>query len=196
MMHHLRATYNDYLDRIKDGPFVPSKLVPAMNIDGKVVEEHLLEKPKDEWTKEDKENFLKDVKVINILVNSLDSILTNYVLSCETANEVWNRLQVHCEGTKPIKKNMKSLLIQEYEYFEAKSEETLTEIYDRFTKLLNDMAMHDKYYDNEDINTKSIRSLPEMYDDKTTTIREANDLNEITLEAVYGKLRAYELEKQ
>ena len=30
----------------------------------------------------------------------------------------------------------------------------------------------------------------------TTAIREANDLDEITLEAVYGKLRAYELEKQ
>ena len=104
MMHHLRATDNDYLDRIKDGPFVPSKLVPSMNVDGKVVEEHLVKNPKDEWTKEDKGNFLKDAKVIYILFNSLDSVLTNYVLSFETANEVWNRLQVHCEGTKPVKK--------------------------------------------------------------------------------------------
>ena len=60
---------------------------------------------------------------------------------------------------------MKSLLIQEYEYFKARSVETLTDTYDRFTKLLNDMAMHDKYYDNEDVNTKFIRSLPEMYDE-------------------------------
>ena len=51
------------------------------------------------------------------------------------------------------------------------------------------MAMHDKYYDNEDINTKFIRSLLEMYDEKNTAIREANDLDEITLKAVYGKLR-------
>ena len=62
MMHHLRATDNDYLDRIKDGLFVPSKLVSAMNLDGKVVEEHLVEKPKDEWTKEDKEFFSKRCK--------------------------------------------------------------------------------------------------------------------------------------
>ena len=104
MMHHLGATDIDYLDRIKDGPFVPSKLVPTMTVDGKVVEEHLVEKPKAEWTKEDKENVLKDAKVINILFNSLDYVLTNYVLSCKTAIEVWNRLQVHCEGTKPVKK--------------------------------------------------------------------------------------------
>ena len=31
---------------------------------------------------------------------------------------------------------------------------------------------------------------------KSTTIREANDLDEITREAVYGKLRAYELKKE
>ena len=196
MMHHLRATYIDYLNMIKDGPFVPSKLVPAMNIDGKVFEEHLVEKSKDEWTKEDKENILKDAKVINILFNSLDSVLTNYMLSCKTTIEVWNRLQVHYEGTKPMKKNMKYLLIQGYEYIKARSRETLTETYDMFTKLLNDMAMHDKYYDNEDVNTKFIRSFPEMYDKKTTAIREANDPDKITLEDVYGKLRAYELEKQ
>ena len=78
---------------------------------------------------------------------------------------------MHCEGTKAVKKNMKSVLIQEYEYFEARSGEALTETYDRFTKLLNEMAMHDKYYDNEDVNTKFIRSLHEMYDEKTTIIR-------------------------
>ena len=38
------------------------------------------------------------------------------------------------------------------------------------------MAMHDKHYDNEDVNTKFIRSLPEMYDENSTAIREANDL--------------------
>ena len=48
------------------------------------------------------------------------------------------------------------------------------------------MAMHDKHYDNEDVNTKFMRSLSELYDEKSTTIIEVNDLDEITLEAVYG----------
>ena len=66
----------NYLDKIKDGPFIPSKLVPSMNVDGKVVKEHLVKKPKDEWTKE------------NIVFNNLDSVLTNYVLPCETSMKV------------------------------------------------------------------------------------------------------------
>ena len=104
MEHHLRATDVDYLDTIRDGPFVPTKLIPAMTVDDKIVEEHMVDKSKVEWTKEDKENVLKDAKVINILFNSLDSVLTNYVLSYKTAKEVWDRLQVHCEGTKPVKR--------------------------------------------------------------------------------------------
>ena len=58
------------------------------------------------------------------------------------------------------------------------------------------MDMHDKYYDNEDVNTKFMKALPELYDKKSTVIRDGNDLDEITLEAVYRKLSAYELEKQ
>ena len=59
-----------------------------MTVDGKVVEEHMVEKSKAEWTKKDKENVLKDANVRNILFNSLDVVLTNYVLSCKTFVEI------------------------------------------------------------------------------------------------------------
>ena len=81
MLHHLEATDHDYLDRIYDGPFVPTKVVPQATIEGKVVEEHQVDKPKSGWTPQGMENVLKDAKVRNILFNSLDIVLTNYVLS-------------------------------------------------------------------------------------------------------------------
>ena len=141
MMHHLETTYPDYLDMINDGPYVPSKLVPQVTLDEKVIEEHFIEKPKSEWSKDDKENSFKDVKVRNILFNSLDTVLTNYVFSCKTSKEMWDKLRVHCEGMKHVKKNLISLLIQQYEYFEANTGETLIETYDMFTQLLNEMAI-------------------------------------------------------
>lgn len=97
MLHHLEATNSDFLDRINDGPYVPTKLIPQTNIDGKVGDEHFVEKIKSEWTKEEKENVLKDAKVRNILFNSLDIVLTNYVISCKTAQEMWEILKVHCD---------------------------------------------------------------------------------------------------
>ena len=94
------------------------------------------------------------------------------------------------------RKKLRALLIQQYEYFEAKSGESITETYDRFTKLINEMAMHGKYYDLEDMNAKFMKSLPEFFSEKISAIEEANDMDEISLEAVYGKLRAYEMDKQ
>ena len=97
---------------------------------------------------------------------------------------------------KPVKKNMMALIIQQYEYFEAKSDEFITETYDKFTKLINEMAMNNKYYDLEDMNAKFMKSLLESFSEKISAIGEANDMDEISLEAVYRKLRAYEMDKQ
>ena len=141
-------------------------------------------------------NAFKDAKVRNILFNILDTVLTNYVISIKTTKETWDKLRVHCERTKHVKKNLRSLLIQQYEYFEANPGETLTKTYDRFTQLLNKMAMYGKSYDNEDVNTKFMRALSEEWDEKSIAIREANELDEITLKAVYRKLRACDLEKK
>ena len=82
-----------------------------------MVEEHFIEKPKVEYSKDDKENTLKDAKVRNILFNSLDTVLTNYVISCSTSKEMWDKLRVQCDGTKHVKKNLRSLLIQAVRVF-------------------------------------------------------------------------------
>ena len=88
MLHHLEATDPNYLDIIYDGPFIPTKVVPQATIEGKVVEENQVDKPKSRWTPQDKENVLKDAKVRNILFNSLDTVLTNYVLSCKNTKDM------------------------------------------------------------------------------------------------------------
>ena len=53
--------------------------------------------------------------------------MSNRVIACRTSKEIWDALEIQCQGTKEIKKNIRAILIQEYEYFEAKSDESLTE---------------------------------------------------------------------
>ena len=50
--------------------------------------------------------------------------------------------------------------MQEYEQFDAKADESITDIYDRFLKLLNDLSLVGKEYKIEDSNTKFLRALP------------------------------------
>ena len=160
MLMFLEATDPDFLDRIHDGPHEPKKFVPTAVVDGTTVPEHYVAKDKFEWTQEEKADVLKDAKVKNILHNSLDVVLSNRVITCKTTKEIWDALEVKCQGTKAIKKNRRALLIQEYEQFEAKTDESLTEVYDRFLSLLNELSLVGKIYDFEDSNTKFLRALP------------------------------------
>ena len=196
MLMFLEATDPDYIDRINDGPHEPRKLVPSAVVDGVEIPEHYVAKDKFEWTAEEKADVLKDAKVRNILHNSLDEVLSNRVITCKTAKEIWDALEVQCQGTVAIKKNRRTLLIQEYEQFEAKADESLTEVYDRFLSLLNELSLVGKVYDFEDSNTKFLRALTEDWDTQTSILRHHYDLNEISLDEIYGMLKTHDMELQ
>ena len=196
MLMFLEATDPDYIDRINDGPHEPRKLVPATVVDGVTIPEHYVAKDKYEWTPEEKTDVLKDAKVKNILHNSLDEVLSNRVITCKTSKEIWDALEVQCQGTIAIKKNRRNLLIQEYEQFEAKADESLTEVYDRFLSLLNELSLVGKVYDFEDSNTKFLRALTEDWDTQTSILRHQYDLNEISLDEIYGMLKTHDMELQ
>ncbi|KAL8135235.1 hypothetical protein AgCh_010049 [Apium graveolens] len=80
-------------------------------------------------------------------------------------------LETQYKGTTAIKKNKMAVLVQEYEHFEAKTDESLTGIYDRFLTLLSDLSLVEKVYDLEDSNTKFLRALSEEWETHTSIIR-------------------------
>ena len=104
-MLYLEAADPDFVDMIADGPHIPKKLIPQ---DG-TTPEHYVDKQKAEMTKEEKLEILKDAKVKSILHNSLDVVMSNRVIACETSKEIWDKLETQCQGTKTIKKNRRAL---------------------------------------------------------------------------------------
>ncbi|KAK1394102.1 hypothetical protein POM88_013158 [Heracleum sosnowskyi] len=122
--------------------------------------------------------------------------MSNRVIACKSAKEIWDTLETQCQGSASVKKNRRALLIQEYEQFDAKPDESLTDLYDRFLTLLNSLSLVDKEYETEDSNTKFLRALPEEWDTQTSIIRHQYDLNTVSLDEVYGMLRTHDLEVQ
>ena len=90
----------------------------------------------------------------------LDNVTSNRVIGCKTAKEIWDALKIRCQGTKAIKKNMKTIFTKEYEHFDSKSDESLTDSYDRFVNLLNDLSLVDKEYNLKYSNIKFLLALP------------------------------------
>ena len=52
--------------------------------------------------------------------------MSNMVNTRKTTKEICDSLKIQCQRTKEIKKNKRSVLTLEYEYFEAKANEYLT----------------------------------------------------------------------
>ncbi|XP_074347061.1 uncharacterized protein LOC141685884 [Apium graveolens] len=153
----MEVTDPEYLNRIYDGPHRPMKL--AVAVVGQ--EEKMFDKDKKDYSLKDFSSIIKDAKVRHILHNSLVSFMSNRVIGCKTAKKIWDTLEVKCQGTTAIKKNRRTILTQKYEYFDSKSDESLTEIYDKFQKLMNDLSLVDKEYDLKDSNSNFLLALPE-----------------------------------
>ena len=74
-------------------------------------------KEKSDYTAEDISSIAKDAKVRHLLHSAIDNVMSNRVINCKTAKEIWDALEIRCQGTDSIKKNRKTILTQEYEHF-------------------------------------------------------------------------------
>ena len=61
---------------------------------------------------------------------------------------------------------------------------------------MNDLSLVDKEYDIEVSNLKFLLALPERWDLKATIIRDKYNLDETTLDEIYGMLKTHELKME
>ncbi|KAL8116147.1 hypothetical protein AgCh_022592 [Apium graveolens] len=159
-----------------------------------VILAHYAPKDPSEYTEPEKEKVSLDSGLQLILIESLDNVMYNNIVNCDTAKQIWEKIEILCEGTEKVRSNQRRILISQYEGFMAKPKKSITEVFERFNKLINDLQLHDKYYEAEEVNLKFLLTLPDHLEQKISAIREGIDLSRITLEVLYGILKTYELE--
>ncbi|KAK1356170.1 hypothetical protein POM88_049426 [Heracleum sosnowskyi] len=105
MTMFLEATDPEYLDRINDGPHMPTKLSHVKTVP----------KEKKYLTPEYISSIAKDAKVRHLLHSALDNVMSNRVIGCKTAKEIWDALEVRfCKLLNDL-----SLVDKEYELEES-----------------------------------------------------------------------------
>ncbi|KAL8088588.1 hypothetical protein AgCh_038388 [Apium graveolens] len=103
-------------------------------------------------------------------------------------------IEVINEGTEEVRENKLEILTSEYEYFKSNLGEGITEVFERYNALINNLDINGKYYSIREVNKKFLLTLPTHLEHRITAIRKARDLSEISLERLYGVLKTYELE--
>lgn len=124
-----------------------------------------------------------DAKVKHIIADSLPDNVFQSVLNCSSAKEMWDTLCLIYEGTENVKEIKKVKLNREYELFLAKNGESVTDTYNRFNGLLNDLRAVGIVKEKVALVYKFVNALPNHWDDLTTSLR-MND----SLAALYGTL--------
>jgi hypothetical protein len=90
------------------------------------------------------------------------------------------------EGTNQVKESKISRLVHEYELFCMKFEESISEMFTRFTNIINSLKALGKCYTNVENVRKILRSLPKHWDANVTAIEEAKDLTKMSLDELLG----------
>ena len=117
----------------------------------------------------------------------------NKVSFCENAKEVWDKLQVTHKGKNRVKETKIGMLTHEYELFSMKQKETITEMYNRFTTIVNNLKGLGKAYGNNELVKKILNSHPKNWEAKVTAIEESKDSNTFPMDELVGSLLTHEM---
>ena len=85
------------------------------------------------------------------------------------------------------------MLTHEYELFLMKPEESICEMYNRFTTIITNLKCLGKTYANKELVKKILNSLPKSWEAKVTAIEESKDPNTFSLDELVGLLLTYKM---
>ncbi|KAH9699241.1 hypothetical protein KPL71_024267 [Citrus sinensis] len=183
MRIYLQALDYEIWEIVCDGPFMPL----TKNEVGEDIP-----KPSQEWNGLEKRKASLNSKVMNVLFCALDKKEFHRVSSCESANEIWHKLEVVYEGTNEVKESKISRYTRQYELFQMEQNESVYSMYTRFTDIVNTLGALGNTFSNSEKVKKIIRSLLKEWRPKRIAIEEAKDLNILPIDDLIGSLISYE----
>lgn len=169
-------------------------LTKDIEMSTKIEEREIVPKPEEEYNEDDIKKAQSNAKTVNLLYCTLSPTEFNRILGCDTAKEIWDMLQVTHEGTDQVKEIRIGMLVHSYELFKMKSDESISEMFTRFTDIINNLKSLSKTYPNHEIVRKILKCLPKEWKPKVTTIQELKNLKTLALDQLMGSLITYEME--
>ncbi|KAK1358538.1 CCHC-type domain-containing protein [Heracleum sosnowskyi] len=197
MLLFIKASNPLYIGILENGPFVPMKPVSESTApDGSRIPSGTQPKDISEFTDSDKELIRLDTGLILILADSADKEMSYQLMNCTSGKHMWDTINLIMEGTEDVQENRLDILTSQYEAFRSLPGESITQVFEKYTKLLNELAMKGKTYPLRESNRKFMMTLPHHVEHKSSSIRERIDFTKMSLEMIYGKLKTYEMEQE
>ncbi|VFQ88287.1 unnamed protein product [Cuscuta campestris] len=131
---------------VKNGCGVPMKKVGEVNIP----------KTEEEFTDEGCKKMELNAKAINMIYCGVNADDYRKISQCETAKQMWEKLEVTYEGTTQVREAKIDHLTHEYELFSMKENEKIEEIFEIFSNIINPLNLLGKTYTDRELVRKVV----------------------------------------
>ena len=152
----------------------------------------LVLKEKHEYEEEDKRKLSLNARDKNVLYCALDINEFNRICMCDSTQEIWCILEITHIGTSQVKETKINMLVTKYENF-MKEDKTIVDMITRFTDIVNGLKALDRNLTNNELVSKILRSLPELWTTLKIVIETTKTTQKYTFEKLYGVLMTHEL---
>ena len=110
-----------------------------------------------------------------------------------TTKEAWMILEATYEGTKKVKDTKLQMLTTRFEELKMGDDESFDSFYGKFNEIVIAKLNLKEKIEDAKVVRMILRSLPESFRAKVTTIEESKDLDEIKIQELIGSFQTYEL---
>jgi RNase H-fold protein (predicted Holliday junction resolvase) len=139
-----------------------------------------------------KANRKKDNKAKTIIYQGLDEAIFEIIASAETSKEIWKALQQKYKGANRIKKIRLQSLRGEFELFQMKSSESISDYHTRIMVIVNQMRRNGEALTDARITEKILRSLDPKFDFVVVAIEESKEVDKLMVDELMSSLQAHE----
>src|SRR4030065_1042305 len=144
-------------------------------------------------TEAQKKVYKKHHRARGIIIDVIQHEEFMRICNKSTAKSIYDSLCSTYEGNQQVKEAKANMLVHQYELFKMSEDETIESMFTRFQTLVSGLQVLKKSYTTPDHVKKILRSLPAKWRPKVTTIEEARDLNNLSLENLISSLKCHEL---
>ncbi|GJY00224.1 ribonuclease H-like domain-containing protein [Tanacetum coccineum] len=177
-------------DSIMNGPYVRRMILVPGDADREVpVNETFYEQRDDELIKKELKQVEADDQAIHTILLGLPKEIYATVDSCETAQEIWLRVQQMMKGSDIGIQKKKAKLFNEWERFTSTDVDSIKSYYHRFLKLMNDFRRNKHFLEKIASNLKFLNNLQPEWSRHVTIVHQTKDLHTADYTQLYDFLK-------
>ncbi|GKC15808.1 hypothetical protein Tco_1012590 [Tanacetum coccineum] len=173
------------LKALEDGPYVFRNITPTGSTIPRLQEVEDLQG-------DDLLYYDAEMELMNMILLSIPNEIYNYVDSCKTAKEMWDRVEHLMRGTIQNQVDRETQFTNEFDQFVAEPGESLVSVYNRFAQLMNDLERNNMKFPTVSVNTKFLNSLQPEWLKYVTQVRLAKKLTVDSFDDLFDYLSQFE----